>query len=62
MQIIHKVGQGPGEYLEPSDIDIDKEGNIYVYDWATQSIITYKNGKPENYEILKIGQYFLDLL
>ena len=60
MQIIHKVGQGPGEYLEPSDIDIDKEGNIYVYDWATQSIITYKNGKPENYEILKIGQYFLD--
>lgn len=25
MQIIHKVGQGPGEYLEPSDIDIESK-------------------------------------
>lgn len=60
IQIIHQVGQGPGEYLEPCDMDIDKKGNIYVSDWGNQSIITYKNGNLNDHEVLKIGQYFLD--
>lgn len=60
IQIIRQTGQGPGEYLEPCDIDVDNEGNIYIADWATQSILTYKAGNPANFEVLKIGQYFLD--
>lgn len=60
LKSIHKLGQGPGEYTEPCDMDLDEEGNIYLSDWATQSIIVYKNGDENDYEVIKIGEYFLD--
>lgn len=60
LKSIHKIGQGPGEYTEPCDMDIDDEGNIYLSDWATQSIIVYKNGDENNYQIIRIGETFLD--
>lgn len=60
LESIHKIGQGPGEYTEPCDMDVDNEGNIYLSDWATQSIIVYKNGDGSNYTVHRIGEYFLD--
>lgn len=60
LKSIHKIGQGPGEYTEPCDMDIDDEGNIYLSDWATQSIIVYKNGDENDYEVIRVGEYFLD--
>lgn len=38
---IDKTGKGPGEYLELRDFDIDKEGNIYLYDNNAMKIIKY---------------------
>lgn len=38
---IHNVGNGPGEYLMPMDIDIDKEGMLYLLDMRKSSIIRY---------------------
>ncbi len=58
---IQQLGQGPGEYLYPTDIDIDDNGNIYVLDWATQRIIKYIHGNPKDYEEFPIGKYALDL-
>ena len=60
LKSIHKVGQGPGEYTEPYDMDVDSEGNVYLSDWGSQSIIKYKLGNEADYETIKIGKYFLD--
>lgn len=58
---IHKIGQGPGEYTEPFDMDVDPQGNVYVYDWGTQSIIKYIDGDASQHEVLKIGEYCYDI-
>ena len=39
---IGKVGQGPGEYTEPSDFTIDKKNKLmYVLDSSSQNILKY---------------------
>lgn len=60
LKSIHKIGQGPGEYTEPCDMDVDNEGNIYLSDWATQSIIVYRKGNENDFQVIRIGEYFLD--
>lgn len=60
LKSIHKVGQGPGEYAEPCDMDIDEEGTVYLSDWATQSIIMYRNGDENDCQTIRIGEHFLD--
>lgn len=57
---IDKVGQGPGEYLLPSDMDIDKYGNLYVYDFQSGNIVKYISGNASDFEIWKIGKRSLD--
>lgn len=58
---IHRVGQGPGEYTEPFDMDVDAAGNVYVYDWNTQSLIKYADGDVSRPEVMKIGEYCMDV-
>ncbi len=36
----HK-GHGPGEYINITDFSIDKEGNIYILDYNTSSLLRY---------------------
>lgn len=60
LKSIHKIGQGPGEYTEPCDMDVDEKGNIYLSDWATQNILVYRNGDENDYKVIHIGEYFLD--
>lgn len=59
---INKVGQGPGEYIYPSDIDVDKEGNIYLSDFQSKNIIKYCFGNENDFEILDVGESFMDFV
>lgn len=57
---IVKPGQGPGEYVELMDMDVDSLGNVYVADNARMNIICYKQGNPEQYEVIPIGKHFME--
>lgn len=59
---IQKVGTGPGEYIDPSDIDVDKLGNVYISDNPTQKVIKYISGDVNRFETIDIGKYFLDFV
>lgn len=59
---IDKLGLGPGEYTYPSDMDVDKDGNIYVSDFQSRNIIKYKSGDGNDFEILPIGEAFMDFV
>jgi len=49
LRMFSRVGQGPGEILEPRYFDIDYEGDIYVYDYGNQRLtILNKEGKYLN--------------
>lgn len=60
LKSIHKVGQGPGEYTDPYDMDVDDEGNVYLSDIVSQNIIVYRNGDECDYETIHVGEYFLE--
>lgn len=55
-QKIHAIGSGPGEYIDLYDMDIDKEGNIWLYDLPTARLIKYSNSTLEPLENIKIEQ------
>ena len=57
---IHSVGQGPGEYLYPVDMDVDNSGDIYINDPVLKRIMKYKNGKKDKSEIIPINKRALD--
>ncbi|WP_196940246.1 6-bladed beta-propeller [Sphingobacterium pedocola] len=43
--VLHRVGQGPQEYLQITDFDVDDNGNIYIVDGASDKLIVYdQNG------------------
>lgn len=49
LRMFSRVGQGPGEILEPRYFDIDQDGDIYVYEYGNQRIsILNKEGKHLN--------------
>lgn len=55
---IVKPGEGPGEYIELMDMDVDLLGNVYVADNARMNIICYKQGNPKEYEVIPVGKHF----
>lgn len=55
---IHSVGSGPKEYIEPSDIDVDDSGNIYVSDNATQRILVFPELQNVAVSTINIERYF----
>ena len=48
--MIGRQGKGPGEYIDPDDISIDRENKkIYVLDSQTQNVLKYSgNGTFES--------------
>lgn len=60
LNAICQVGQGPGEYVYPSDMDVDEFGNVYVLDFSSKRIIKYKKGNEKDFELLNIGEYVMD--
>ena len=57
---INKSGEGPGEYLEMMDMDVDNNNNIYVADNGKMSIIKYINASPDTYETISVGEHFFE--
>lgn len=62
LQSINRVGQGPGEYTYPTDMQVDKDGNVYVSDFAAKRIIKYNSGNLNDFEVLNIGESFMDFV
>lgn len=59
LKSIHKVGQGPGEYTNPYDMDVDDNGNIYVSDLDSHQILVYRNGNENDFQTINPGVQFL---
>ena len=55
---ICKPGEGPGEYLELMDMDVDDKGNVYIADNGRKEIICYQEANPERYTILPVNEHF----
>lgn len=55
---IHVVGGGPDEYIEPSDMDVDNEGNIYIADNPRQHILKFSNSGNKPVDIISVNKYF----
>lgn len=54
---IQKIGNGPGEYVEPVDMDVAPDGTVYVADNATQRIIAYTH-RGQSFKDIAVGCYF----
>lgn len=57
---IHAVGGGPEEYIEPSDMDVDEKGNIYISDNPKQRILVFSDLPNEPVRIIPVGDFFLE--
>jgi hypothetical protein len=55
---IRKKGQGPGEYILLTDMDVSPSGDVYVGDYASQKIIRYNNNGSDSQDI-PIGYSFM---
>ncbi|MCI1648966.1 MAG: 6-bladed beta-propeller [Bacteroides sp.] len=62
LNAIHNVGQGPGEYISPSDMDVDEAGNVYVFDFPSERVIKYNLGNERDFEIFDVGERALDFV
>lgn len=40
---IGQMGNGPGEYVMPSDFDVDLYGNIFIYNGPVEQLLKYDN-------------------
>jgi hypothetical protein len=38
---VGNIGQGPGEFTNPTDFDIDLDGNVFIYNGAKKEILKY---------------------
>lgn len=54
---IQKIGNGPGEYVEPIDMNVAQNGTIYIADNATQRIIEYTH-EGKKFKDINVGFYF----
>lgn len=57
---IHRIGAGPGEYVDVWDMDVDKNGNIWLYDLSLMKLIRYTYQKGElSFKEYNIGKQCL---
>lgn len=58
---IHQVGNGPGEYTEPLDIDVDSAGNLYVCNHTNKTLLKFPFDNMEKGEaFIETGEYYMD--
>lgn len=60
VKALYRIGEGPGEYIAPIDLDVDDTGNLYIADNARQKIIKYSGNDFEQYEEIDLGCYFME--
>jgi hypothetical protein len=69
---VGNIGQGPGEFTNPTDFDIDLDGNVFIYNGAKKEILKYntqglfmKSLKTpfdiDNFSILPNGRFLFAL-
>ena len=57
---IHSIGNGPGEFVDPWDFDVDELTNIWLYDLPTTKLIKYPFDKQKDgIKELKTGKQML---
>lgn len=57
---IHRVGNGPDEYVMDYDMDIDSMGRIYIADVSQQCIVRYSGAHYDQFHRIKVGKTFLE--
>lgn len=57
---IHRVGNGPDEYVMDYDMDIDSMGRIYIADVSQQCIVRYSGAHYDQCHRIKVGKTFLE--
>lgn len=60
IKALHRLGEGPGEYIAPIDFDVDAAGNVYIADNARQKIIKYLAEDFGEYQEYDLGCYFME--
>ena len=55
---VRKYGEGPDEYIEMMDMDVDEEGNIYIADNAKMNILRYDAPSFDFKGKYEIGNHF----
>ena len=55
---IIKPGEGPDEYVELMDMDVDKEGNVYIADNARMVIKKYRFPEWKHDETFDVGKHY----
>lgn len=60
VKALHRLGEGPGEYIAPIDFDVDAAGNVYIADNARQKIIKYNAEDLGKYQEYDLGCYFME--
>ena len=58
---ILKKGEGPGEYIELMDMDVDKAGNVYVFDNARRNILCYRQADAGDCEVIPVGEHCMEI-
>ena len=43
MNVLHRLGQGPGEYLQITDFSVAEDGTIYIVDGVSDKLMVYNN-------------------
>ncbi len=62
VQKIDRMGNGPGEYVQTMDIDVDENGYLYVSDVERRCIMVYWGEGYRNYKEIKIGHPFIEFI
>ena len=55
---IVKPGEGPDEYIELMDMDVDREGNVYIADNARMVIQKYRFPEWKLDETFDVGKHY----
>lgn len=55
---IVKPGEGPEEYIELMDMDVDKEGNVYIADNVRMKILKFRTPEWELDKIFNVGRHY----
>lgn len=62
VQKIDRMGNGPGEYVQTMDIDVDEKGCLYVSDVERMCIMAYWGEGYRKYREINIGYPFVEFI
>ena len=57
---VRKYGEGPDEYLELMDMDVDDDGNVYIVDNARMNVLKYDANTLSLCDKYHIGEHIME--